>query len=177
MRTVRGLGLNMANTPKKVKDPTEVALSAIQEALNISDTAADTSRNASMRNETAPSVAPPMPPVFDEPTFEPRAAANDRAVFDPIEDPRPSRRAANDDRETIGQLLQSLQTGRPARNIYTGATIFTVVWLAAWAALTVGFLPSIRAAMGESGGVLAIAGLATMFFAPIMLFYFLASLV
>ena len=31
----------MANTPKKVKDPTEVALSAIQEALNISDTSAD----------------------------------------------------------------------------------------------------------------------------------------
>ena len=27
----------MANTPKKVKDPTEVALSAIQEALNIGD--------------------------------------------------------------------------------------------------------------------------------------------
>ena len=33
----------MANNPKKVKDPTEVALSAIQEALNISDVpAADT---------------------------------------------------------------------------------------------------------------------------------------
>ncbi len=32
----------MANNPKKVKDPTEVALSAIQEALNISDTTADT---------------------------------------------------------------------------------------------------------------------------------------
>jgi hypothetical protein len=31
----------MANNPKKVKDPTEVALSAIQEALNISDTAVD----------------------------------------------------------------------------------------------------------------------------------------
>src|SRR5437899_8998394 len=168
----------MANTPKKVKDPTEVALSAIQEALNISDTAADTSRNASMRNETAPSVAPPAPPVFDdEPTFEPRPAANERNVFDPIEEPRSSRRAANDDRETIGQLLQSLQTGRPARSIYTGATIFTVIWLAACAALTVGFLPSIQAAMGQSGGVLAIAGLVTMFFAPIMLFYFLASLV
>ena len=27
----------MANNPKKVKDPTEVALSAIQEALNIAD--------------------------------------------------------------------------------------------------------------------------------------------
>ena len=32
----------MANNPKKVKDPTEVALSAIQEALNISESS-DTS--------------------------------------------------------------------------------------------------------------------------------------
>src|SRR5437879_2924497 len=62
----RGLGLNMANTPKKFKDPTEDALSAIQEALNISDTAADTSRNASARTETGSSMAPPVPPVFDE---------------------------------------------------------------------------------------------------------------
>jgi hypothetical protein len=40
----------MANNPKKVKDPTEVALSAIQEALNISDTTGDTSRNCSATN-------------------------------------------------------------------------------------------------------------------------------
>src|SRR6266702_2400819 len=114
----------MANTPKKFKDPTEDALSAIQEALNISDTAADTSRNASARTETGSSMAPPVPPVFDEPVFEPRPAANERAVFDPIEEPRSSRRAANDDRETIGQLLQALQKGRPARSVYTFATIF-----------------------------------------------------
>jgi len=43
----------MANNPKKVKDPTEVALSAIQEALNISDVNVDTSRNSS-GNELAP---------------------------------------------------------------------------------------------------------------------------
>ena len=37
----------MANNPKKVKDPTEVALSAIQEALNISDgAAADSARSS-----------------------------------------------------------------------------------------------------------------------------------
>src|SRR6478736_5546311 len=166
----------MANTPKKVKDPTEVALSAIQEALNISDSAADTSRNASMRNETAPAVAPPAPPVFDEPSFEPRPAANERAVFEPIEEPR-ARRPANDDRETIGQLLQALQKGRPARSVYTFATIFAAIWLVACGALTVGFLPSIQAAMGQSGGVLVLAGLAALFFAPVMLFYFLASLV
>ena len=130
-----------------------------------------------MRSETSPPVAPPAPPIFDEPSFDPRPAANERAMFDQIEEPRSSRRAANDDRATIGQLLQTLQTGRPTRNIYTGATIFTVIWLAACAALTVGFLPSIQAAMGQSGGVLAIAGLVTMFFAPIMLFFFMASIV
>src|SRR5262249_60193627 len=105
------------------------------------------------------------------------APATERPVFEPIEEPRTTRRAANDDRETIGQILQALQKGRPARSVYTFATVFAGIWLAACAALTVGFLPSIHAAMGQSGGVLVIAGLVAMFFAPIMLFYFLASLV
>ena len=51
----------MANNPKKVKDPTEVALSAIQEALNISDTSVDTSRNSSIGNELAPPTMPVRP--------------------------------------------------------------------------------------------------------------------
>ena len=36
----------MANNPKKVKDPTEDALSAIQEALNMSDVPVDNSRSS-----------------------------------------------------------------------------------------------------------------------------------
>ena len=63
----------MANNPKKVKDPTEVALSAIQEALNIGgDNNTDNAR-ASARSE----VAPPPPPAstFDEPAFEVRESA------------------------------------------------------------------------------------------------------
>src|SRR6202161_3285998 len=49
----RGLRLNMANNPKKVKDPTEVALSAIQEALNISDApAADHARGSANGDDT-----------------------------------------------------------------------------------------------------------------------------
>src|ERR1700735_2445788 len=57
-KVTRGLGLNMANNPKKVKDPTEVALSAIQEALNIGDAPmSDNSRN-SMHNE---------PPLMNSP--------------------------------------------------------------------------------------------------------------
>jgi hypothetical protein len=50
----------MANNPKKVKDPTEVALSAIQEALNIGDTRADGSRN-SLGSDLAPPI-PSAPP-------------------------------------------------------------------------------------------------------------------
>ena len=46
----------MANNPKKVKDPTEVALSAIQEALNISDAPAADNPRGSVRGD-APSNA------------------------------------------------------------------------------------------------------------------------
>ena len=168
----------MANTPKKAKDPTEVALSAIQEALNISDPNADANRNAQSAD------VPPPPPVmsatapsYSEPAYEPRAT--ERPMFDPIEEPpqpRSPRRAANDDRETIGQLLQSLQKGRPARSVYTLATIFAGIWLVGCALLTVSFLGSLQAAIGQSGGVLVLGGLAALFFAPVLLFYFLASL-
>ena len=41
----------MANNPKKVKDPTEVALSAIQEALNISDASPADNDRASVRDD------------------------------------------------------------------------------------------------------------------------------
>src|SRR5436305_10860787 len=106
----------MANKPKKVKEPTEVALSAIQEALNISDTPVDPNRSA-VRSDAAPAEQPATPP-FDDGSFDFRGAT-DRPAFEPIEEQRPPRRAANDDRETIGQLLQALQKGRPAGTVYT----------------------------------------------------------
>src|SRR4029450_10314485 len=96
----------MANNPKKAKDPTEVALSAIQEALNISDTTVDSSRNSSLGNELAPPANPSAPPPYSDMSFDTRTSA-DRPVFDPIEEPRGPRRAANDDPETIGQILRA----------------------------------------------------------------------
>src|SRR5712671_5265719 len=146
----------MANNPKKVKDPTEDALSAIQEALNISDTAVDTSRN-SIGNE--PPTITSAAPAYSETPFDTRGSA-DRQVFDAIDEPRAPRRAANDDRETIGQILQALQKGRPARSVYTLATVFAGVWVVGCGLLTVGFLPSLQAAIGQSGGVLVLGGLA-----------------
>src|SRR5690242_8149881 len=135
----------MANNPKKVKDPTEVALSAIQEALNISDTTADTSRSAPRIEAAAPELPPP-PPAYNEPVFEPRPSMEHASIempaYEPIQEQRAptSRRAANDDRETIGQLLQAIQKGRPARNVYTLATLFAGVWLIGCGLLTVSFL-------------------------------------
>ena len=166
----------MANTPKKVKDPTEVALSAIQEALNISDTTVDTSRNSidsDMEPPTISSAAPSYSETYD--TRDMRQNT-DRPVFDPIEEPRSPRRAANDDRETIGQILQAIQKGSPARSVYTLASVFGGVWVIGCGLLTVSFLPALQAAIGQSGGVLVLAGLAALFFAPVLLFYFLASL-
>jgi hypothetical protein len=85
----------MANNPKKVKDPTEVALSAIQEALNISDVSSDSSRSAS-RSDALPIAPPPPPPQnLDEPMFSQRPGtdfdprpSSDMSVFEPIEEPR-----------------------------------------------------------------------------------------
>src|SRR4051812_27169403 len=104
----------MANNPKKVKDPTEVALSAIQEALNISDNSADNTRT-SARND-AELTGQPAPQSFDDPPFDFRPGP-ERQGFEPVEQPLAPPRAANDDRETIGQILQAIQKGRPTRNV------------------------------------------------------------
>ena len=64
----------MANTPKKVKDPTEVALSAIQEALNISEQGTE---NRSPLNEGAvPPSLPPSAPDFSATSFESRPTSD-----------------------------------------------------------------------------------------------------
>src|ERR1041385_3818714 len=163
----------MANNPKKVKDPTEVALSAIQEALNISDNTVDPDRTAP-RTDGAP-AAQPAAPSFDDASLDFRAGP-ERPAFEPVEEPLAPRRAANDDRETIGQILQAIQKGRPTRNVYMLATLFAAVWLLGAGLLTISFLPSLQAAVGQGSGTLVLAGLAALFVSPILLFYFMASL-
>jgi len=119
----------MANTPKKMKDPTEAALSAIQDALTVRDTA----------SEPAP-IAPPPPQVThaDEPVSEPpwRTVRSAAPVKDDLFDDEVRRsdeqgslrRPANDDRESIGQILRTLQR-RPARTSYIIATVFAADWM------------------------------------------------
>jgi hypothetical protein len=132
----------MANNPKKVKDPTEVALSAIQEALNISDTNVDTNRN-SLGNELAPQTSPSAPPPYSDMSFDTRGSA-ERPVFDPIEEPRSPRRAANDVAKP-SDILQAIQAQLPQR---------LHACLRVWRRLgdrlrpaTVSFLPALQAAI------------------------------
>src|SRR6202020_2115356 len=164
----------MANTPKKVKDPTEFALSAIQEALNMSDGWADDVRG-SARSDAAPDVMTGAP-SFDESSFDPRPN-NDRNAFNTIEEPRVTRRAANDDREAIGQALQAIQRGRAGHGALTYAALASLVWIIAGFLLVVGFWSSITAAVGQgAGGVLALAGLIALLAAPALMFFFMANL-
>ena len=90
----------MANTPQKIKDPTEAALSAIQDALSARDTPPEPG-----------SVHPPSPAVahVEEPAPEPpwrtvrtpEPATDDVLDFGgevrPAEEPGSLRRPANDD--------------------------------------------------------------------------------
>src|SRR5579864_3036493 len=138
----------MANNPRKVKDPTEVALSAIQEALNIADVppnqinrldTADSLRSDAGASTDDDRSLPPsferQPPSLDD--YQPADRSGIERIQPARDDEQPTfaRRAANDDRETIGQLLQAIQKGQPRRSAYVSATIFAGLWLASMAIL------------------------------------------
>ena len=112
----------MANNPKKMMDPTEAALSAIQEALNLRD---EDERPEAQAAEPAASPRSdsdfvreiePTAPIFDQ-DFD----------LDPIgaRAGAPAPVAANDDQQSIGQVLRALQR-RPARTSYFVAAMFSV---------------------------------------------------
>ena len=135
----------MANTPKKMKDPTEAALSAIQDALTVRDSEPE-------QDAISP---PPSPPHAAEPISEPpwrtvrsAAPAQDNFFDDEVhraDEQGTLRRPANDDRESIGQILRTLQR-RPARTSYVIATVFAAVWMFAGLVLGWVYLPQLQSA-------------------------------
>ena len=142
----------MANNPKRIQDPTEAAMSAIQEALNLREEAP-----APAQPEPAPPTEPAADPFaniaaevaaerparrrpsrsappIDEDLFlaetvgraEPAAPVRTRTAD--VEEVRPAQRAANDDRQSVGQILQSMQR-RPSRAPYMAAFFLSAVWV------------------------------------------------
>ena len=142
----------MANTPKKITDPTEAALSAIQDALTARDDPA-LSRKPAIR------PSPPVTSAEEAPTAEepwrtvdrlPRpgkTCSNKMTNLSAAEEPGALRRPANDDRESIGQILRTLQR-RPARTSYVFATVFAGLWVFAGLVLGWLYLPQLQASLG-----------------------------
>ena len=149
----------MANTSKKVSDPTEVALSAIQETLNLTITDTADSLDEDPPPPPIPAAKKPVDEDDDGPGPLPRRGdPSPRLDRPPLDDFAP-RHAANDDRAAIGQILQTLQQSRPAYGAYSVAAIFAAVWCVACAALSYSFWSSLAAAWGEATGALVVAAL------------------
>ena len=156
----------MANS--RAKDPTEAALSAIQEALNLGDDQIHVS-------DRSDSLADPLGGETD--TGRP-SAAHDEGVAGPFESrgDLPGPRVANDDQQSIGHILQALQR-RPARTSYFVASIFSAAWLVGCLALSWAYLSELNAALGPNHSPAAIMiGLGAAALLPIIFFFGVAQM-
>ena len=132
----------MANQPKKLTDPTDEAMTAIQQVLSATDEPMDT-RGPTVRphtpREPAPHSSYASEPSPEKDLFEGPAHLTS-------DDARPGQLAANDDRLSIGQILHSLQQ-RPSNGSYVIATVFAVAWAACGVALAFLYLPGLQAVL------------------------------
>ncbi|MEA3026211.1 MAG: hypothetical protein QOF91_1496, partial [Alphaproteobacteria bacterium] len=161
----------MANNPKKLTDPTDEAMTAIQQVLNVSDPPLDARPSSPMRPEAQPRE--PRRPMYDSDPA-PETDLFEGPAHIGSDEMRPGQFAANDDRQSIGQILQSLQQ-RPSRLSYVMATVFALAWAACGVALAFIYLPDLQSVLRQgSAGIPAMIGLAGFVLAPIVFFYVLA---
>src|SRR5580704_14042289 len=163
----------MATNPKKTIDPTEAALSAIQEALNIrveeerakeQPIALLSSHLTPPAPEEAPSPAPAPEMVLDSEAIGTRDLA------------APSARPANDDHQSIGQILLALQR-RPARTPYFVAGLFSAAWVIGCLALSWAFLAELSATLAPGHSPIAVMiGLGAASLLPIIFFFGVAHM-
>jgi len=153
----------MANNPQKSKDVTEEALSAIQEALKVRAPESDASPDAG--KEASSAVTPPAPELFPQ----------DTSQSWPLGESTP-RRAANDDRAGIGQILQTLRH-RSSRTPYLAAAIGGFIWVVGGLAIASLYGAEMRGLFAPSGvGLAAVVALATVLLVPVLFFFLLAHM-
>jgi hypothetical protein len=161
----------MANYPKKMTDPTEAALSAIQEALNIQEDEAQTSPSNDMadlipadQRQQGAATAQPEPGLFDTDAIGTRDLSG------------PGSRVANDDQQSIGQILHALQR-RPVRSSYFVATVFSAAWIVGCVSLSWAYLSELTAALGPNSSPAALMiGLGAAALLPIIFFFGVAHM-
>ena len=154
----------MANSPQKSKDPTEEAFSAIQEALS--------TRPGEPRPGApfgAPAGIDPTPPATAD-LFHEEPPAEDWT------DETAPRRAANDDRANIGQILQALRR-RPARAPYIVASLAAFAWTAGGLATAYLYGAELQALFATPRlGFAAAVGIASAIVVPVIFCYVLAHM-
>ena len=156
----------MANTPQKTKDATEEALSAIQEALSI--------------RAPEPRTGAPYGSAAEADASNPPASATSSDLFQqdaaggwPAGDTTP-RRAANDDRAGIGQILQTLRH-RTARAPYVAAAIVGFIWAAGGIAIATLYSSEIHTASAGTGFA-AMVAITAAIAVPVTFFFLLAHM-
>src|SRR6204780_4676766 len=167
----------MANYPKKLMDPTEAALSAIQEALNVRDdeegqaAAPDDNQIPLAGSADAVSHTEPAMPAFDEAIdLDDIDTSGHRAA-----EPQPFR-AANDDQQSIARTLRALQA-RPAKTSYFVAAFFSAAWVVGCLALSWAYLADFNAALGPGHSpAAAMIGLGAAALLPIIFFFGIAHM-
>src|SRR6185369_10233195 len=138
----------MPTTPQKTNDTTDDAFAAIQTALDAArpaSPAAEDPAHADLFHETA------APPLSDD-----------------------TLRAANDDRLSIGQILQSLRR-RPGRTPYLVAAAASVLWAAGGLAIAFLYRGDLMSLPGGIGFA-AMVGVCAAVLIPVMFFMVMAHL-
>jgi uncharacterized protein YukE len=169
----------MAKNPRKAQDPTQAALSAIEEALQIGDAApadepaskekplADELRRPA-REASSPPLPPPSSAILDEPLGARRRAPGRRLE-------RVAHSPANDDRQSVGQILAALHA-KPPRLPYIIAGVAAAWWIIM--ALLIGYSRAFQD-IAQTSGILDLIDLpyfwlffATLVLPPILFFIF-----
>src|SRR5579883_1094636 len=158
----------MANNPKKIVDPTEAALSAIQEALKVKDHEEQPDGRPASATD---SVAIDGPQGQASPAAYPDSGEIGARGSDPH-----AFRAANDDQQSIGQVLHALQH-RPARTSYFVASIFSAAWIIGCLALSWAYLSDLDHALGPGHSRAALViGLGAAALLPVIFFFGVAHM-
>ena len=179
----------MANNPKKLTDPTDETLTAIQQVLSVSDEPTDGRAEASVDQETLPPHQYEEPVHHYEPTRPYEAPRRNAYGSDPAperdlfedsapahDDVRPSQYAGREEHQSIAQILNTLQQ-RPAKTSYVVATLFALAWAGCGVALAFLYMPDLQSVLKQGqAGVPAMVGLAGFVLAPIIFFYVMAYL-
>jgi hypothetical protein len=160
----------MAKNPKKIADPTEAALSAIQEALKVRD------ETQGQEQETQIGAPAPDPSagVWPEAPPAPAAPLDSGDIGARASDARAL--PANDDQQSIGQILQALQN-RPARTSHFVAAVFSTAWIVACVALSWAYLAELNTALGSGHSpATTLIGLGAAALLPIIFFFGVAHM-